>query len=546
MQVSTSRNSHPHRQWLVNTGGPQCSEGSLTEDGVAKLKAPAEGHIDYFDTLLPGLILRVGYGGSKTWLVRYIKRRNGDGKKVSIPTTHKLGRYPVLKVKEARDKARLFLADPVKAKTQADIGSFRDVAENFIKRHVEHNGLRTRREIENTLKRYVYPHWADRPFRDLKRGDVADLLDKIVDKHSPRQADKSLAVIRKMMNWYTTRNGDYVSVIVRGMNRYKPAEHKRKRTLDDDEIGHLWTACADMGVYGALLKVLLLTGQRKDKVAHLRWDDLHGRVWTIRSEKREKPNAGELRLPPVVLDIINAQQRIAGNSYVFAGRNSGPYNAWGPDKRDLDTKLVIPHWVNHDLRRTAKTLMVRAGVRPDISERVLGHTILGVEGTYDQHDYIDEKADALIKLAARVELIHQSSIRQREGLGRSSGGKNVTRSCVSADTEERPPDVQNWSLIMERPRMSFSAGRPSPSNPHPIKPAAAIGAGGLKCRTTLNRPRQHHPRLRMRRELHRLQDEMTPTAIARELEQVRFADEHCLLSVDMGVRDFLVGLLRRR
>lgn len=65
----------------------------------------------------------------------------------------------------------------------------------------------------------------------------------------------------------------------------------------------------------------------------------------------------------------------------------------------------MPHWVIHDLRRTAKTLMVRAGVRPDISERVLGHTIKGVEGTYDIYDYSDEKADALTRLAALVETI---------------------------------------------------------------------------------------------------------------------------------------------
>jgi hypothetical protein len=162
---------------------------SLTEDGVAKLKTPAEGQIDYFDTLLPGLILRLGYGGSKTWLVRYYKRRNKDGRKISIPTTHKIGRYPVLKVKDARDKARVFLADPVKA--QANVGSFRDVAENFIKRYVEERQLRTRDDIERILKTYVYPHWADRPFRDIKRGDVADLLDKLVDKHSARQADKA-------------------------------------------------------------------------------------------------------------------------------------------------------------------------------------------------------------------------------------------------------------------------------------------------------------------------------------------------------------------
>src|SRR5262249_11442959 len=65
----------------------------------------------------------------------------------------------------------------------------------------------------------------------------------------------------------------------------------------------------------------------------------------------------------------------------------------------------MPNWTLHDLRRTAKTLMVRAGIRPDISERVLGHVIAGVEGTYDRHSYADEKRDALEKLAAIIERI---------------------------------------------------------------------------------------------------------------------------------------------
>jgi integrase len=66
---------------------------------------------------------------------------------------------------------------------------------------------------------------------------------------------------------------------------------------------------------------------------------------------------------------------------------------------------LLPNWTLHDLRRTAKTLMARAGVRPDISERVLGHVIAGVEGTYDRHSYADEKRDALEKLAAMIERI---------------------------------------------------------------------------------------------------------------------------------------------
>jgi hypothetical protein len=137
-----------------------------------------------------------------------------------------------------------------------------------------------------------------------------------------------LAIIRKMMNWYATRNDDYSSPIVRGMHRHNGGDHKRKRTLSDDEIRAVWTARADAGTFGALVKTLLLTGQRRDKVATMRWDDIVDGEWRIASAAREKSNAGSLRLPPAVLDVINAQPHIAGNPYVFAGRGSGPFNSF--------------------------------------------------------------------------------------------------------------------------------------------------------------------------------------------------------------------------
>jgi integrase len=97
-----------------------------------------------------------------------------------------------------------------------------------------------------------------------------------------------------------------------------------------------------------------------------------------------------------------------------------PFSGFGKSKARIDKSILIamrkcadngaeiaplPNWTLHDLRRTAKTLMARAGVRPDISERVLGHVIAGVEGTYDRHSYADEKRDALEKLAAMIERI---------------------------------------------------------------------------------------------------------------------------------------------
>jgi len=192
---------------------------------------------------------------------------------------------------------------------------------------------------------------------------------------------------------------------------------------------------------------------RANKVATLKRADISADgVWTIASEAREKSNAGSLRLPPLALDIIAAQPRLADNPHVFPGRAQGrrrkstdksdktppappSFNSFSQRKEELDEKLRgIEPWVLHDLRRTAKSLMARAGVRPDISERVLGHAIAGVEGVYDQHSYDAEKADALQRLADLIETIlhppsdnvvafaEQAPKRQRKAFP-SAGGK---------------------------------------------------------------------------------------------------------------------------
>jgi len=125
-------------------------------------------------------------------------------------------------------------------------------------------------------------------------------------------------------------------------------------------------------------------------------------------------------LSKTALALIAAQPKHDDCDYVFPSRAKTPYSGFGKSKAKLDKTVFvamkkqakkgakvepIPNWTLHDLRRTAKTLMARAGVRPDISERVLGHVIAGVEGTYDRHSYADEKRDALEKLATMVERI---------------------------------------------------------------------------------------------------------------------------------------------
>ena len=138
----------------------------------------------------------------------------------------------------------------------------------------------------------------------------------------------------------------------------------------------------------------------------MRWDDVVEGEWIIRSEKREKGTAGSLVLPKAALDIINAQPRFASNPHIFAGKGDKYMGGESKRKADFDAKLTgVAHFTLHDLRRTARSLMSRAGVRPDIAERVLGHAQGGVLGIYDRHQYRDEKAHALNALAGLIETI---------------------------------------------------------------------------------------------------------------------------------------------
>jgi integrase len=209
---------------------------------------------------------------------------------------------------------------------------------------------------------------------------------------------------------------------VKGMARTKPTERARTRVLSDDELRIVWPLLSDAGTFGALLKTLLLTAQRRDEVANMSWTEIAADgIWTIPAERYKTKRSNHVPLSTAARRVIEAQPQMDGCDYVFPSRTNTSFSGFGKRKAALDKALQqalqkhkragetaaesLPNWTLHDLRRTAKTLMARAGVRPDISERVLGHVIAGVEGTYDRHSYADEKRDALEKLATVIERI---------------------------------------------------------------------------------------------------------------------------------------------
>lgn len=408
---------------------------------------------EWYDDAETGLLVTVNLKRRVTfWLYARYPRCDGT---FGAPSRRVLGDYSpadakdrvyivkkgvsALTLDEARQKARKWKAmiaasiDPGKvvaeiaeAQPETVPETIATVFAEYFKRHVKKEGqkdgrgkllapLRSATEIERIFDHYIFAdldgneRWRNRPIASIARRDVTALLDTIQDTNGATQADAVLAQLSSMFNWFAARGDDFASPIVRGMKRSKPSERKRKRVLSDEEIRILWQACDTQGTFGAYCQVLLLSLQRREKLRLMHRDYVTSDgLWTIPREDREKGNAEYIRLPSVAMQIIKKHPTTPSRPYVFQGRLEGPINGFTKDKAALDAKMQeiagysIPHWVLHDLRRTGKTLMIRAGVSPHVSERVLGHVISGVEGVYDQHDYLAEKTAALRKLATLV------------------------------------------------------------------------------------------------------------------------------------------------
>ena len=373
---------------------------TLNDNGVAAL-ASRDKPYAHPDPELPGHYIRIQPTGAKTFVA---VARAPSGKQV----WHTVGASTLYSINEAREKVREAIKAIKDGEDRSGPEAFETVAEAWFKRHVEAKELISAHILRSNLDRHLIAAWKGRDFKSIRRGDVAALLDKIEDANGPAAADFTLAAIRMICSWYETRNENYSSPIVRGMRRTNAKERARARIMNDDELREVWTAAEANGTFGAFIRVALLTAQRREKILAMRWDDLNWETgeWTIPQAKREKNTAGSLILPQAALNIITAQPRFASNRYVFAGNGANLIGGISGRKKQFDAKLTnVAPWTVHDLRRTARSLISRAGVRPDIAERVLGHAINGVKGVYDRHSYRDEKAYALNALAGLIDTI---------------------------------------------------------------------------------------------------------------------------------------------
>src|SRR6516164_5828929 len=202
-------------------------------------------------------------------------------------------------------------------------------------------------------------------------------------------------MLGRLCNWHASRSDEFRSPIVRGMARINPKERERDRILSNDELRLVWAACS--GVYGAFLRFLLLTAVRRSEAAGMQWSELDGSLWTIPAARMKGKVEHVVPLSAAALAILDERRSAAmpfGRSIASSQR-----------KTEFDAIVSIAPWRLHDLRRTARSLMSRAGVNKDIAERCLAHAIGGVSGVYDRHAYLEEKKAAFDALAGLVQRI---------------------------------------------------------------------------------------------------------------------------------------------
>ena len=278
------------------------------------------------------------------------------------------------------------------------------VLDQFVARYVEKDAkLRSAGMVKQQLDRLVKPRIGKIGIYDLKRSQVSRMLDEIADDHGPRMADLALAYTRKAFNWYEINghDDDFKSPIVRGMARLKPSERERDRILSDDEIRALWKATEATGPFGTMMRFITLTACRRSEAASMVRSEVADGVWTIPASRSKTKIETILPLSMTAQDVLASIPKIKGVDFVFT-TGDRPISGFSKFKAKIDKDCSFADWTIHDLRRTARSLMSRAGVPTDHAERCLGHVISGVRGVYDRHQYLNEKRDAFEKLASII------------------------------------------------------------------------------------------------------------------------------------------------
>jgi integrase len=409
----------------------ECPAGKLTKkgkpirnaiifDGALAVRASAGAERGSLER--KSFFVQYSYGG--------IKRRVPLGKcrDVSLADAIKAAKAVAGQVAQGRDpgRERQEKARAATLKSAHDALTLGKLVDQWEALHLTAKRPRYATEAARAI-RSVFEKYLNWPAAAIERKAVVRVTDALKQEGSPIMAARAAAYARAAYEWAIKRG----ALDANPFHKLPVAPTaKRDRVLADEELRAVWAATEALALgspFNAIVRMLILTGQRREEVACMAWGEISadGATWTIPASRAKNGAEHIVPLSPQAQAIVAAQSRLerkAGDKapdLVFPGLRGTPFNGFSKAKDALDRLSGVTGWVLHDLRRTAATGLQKLGVRLEVTEAVLNHVSGsrgGIVGVYQRHTWADEKRAALCAWGARVESIVE---------GREAGAGNI-------------------------------------------------------------------------------------------------------------------------
>lgn len=339
----------------------------------------------YYDSKLRGFGIRVG----KTRKVWHVVRQP-NRTKVTI------GYWPDTSLADARRRALVALGTPA-TNGEAKAPAFPDARDEYLIQGKWRD--RTRFEMTRLIKTY-FP-WT-KSIDKITHKDVSDAVESI---NKPSESEHAFKSIKSFFNWCVPRYLKHSPCTgLKPPSRYTP----RERVLTDDELCRIWKATHQLHTFGLIVKVLILTGQRRGEISQFQQEWLTGNTAVFPASVSK--NKREHRLP------------VSSMTVELLKKLPPSYKGWGTPKEKIDKLSDVTGWTLHDLRRTYATNLQRLGVKLEVIERLLNHvsgaTRAGIIGTYQRYDFFPEMKEAVARYEQFLQTLLASEPSQPEALQR--------------------------------------------------------------------------------------------------------------------------------
>ena len=337
-----------------------------------------------------GFYLRVQPTGKKTFYYIY---RNGKLKIV------KIGDYPAIKLADARRRHNEMVEmrenglDPAVEVRAEQKGTFGELAKDYLKRYAAKNKERHRHENKRILDVDVLPYWQDRPAGKIKRAEVVGLLNRVLDRGAHRQANKTLACVRKIFNYGLSTA--WPGLEYNPCARMEPPGNERRveRVLTDEEMRTFWKHFDGSSTEKQLvdcLKFILATGVRMSEALFIEWKEINDRWLTIPAERMKNNRPHLVYLNDIALGLLDEDLPMP---FPFPSHVSGLAQALRRQFSNKNKPLNIPKFTPKDLRRTCATNLGKLGYKNADIGKLLSHTDSSVTSVYNLHEYDELKQE---------------------------------------------------------------------------------------------------------------------------------------------------------